>query len=512
MKTGASDGDQRSPVGCGAAFCGPTSSYMPRFSPEILLAGGKTARSRRRWLCRLGLGLAAFGLSMVSAARAQMLVTHPGREGFASADAPSAPEEEETAAATEPVRAAGGSDILDQRLADGRQAALALPDRATYPGDSLWARIARERPFFYLNLGELYDDNIFVRRDKVGDFLTTIEPGLIVAYGNYRSVSPTLQTTQQVYEFPQDADAPKRFFYLDYHPTFYVFAKNDSEDSVDQSVLMLGSYDFARLTLSGQLQYQKLTDTNFDTSGRVDRSYYTAQLDFLYERDDKFSWEAKFYAQDREYQAPFVSSTEVQDQNFLNYKMGPKTTVSAGFGLGYIDYRPSTDQTYEQGLLRLHRTQSDKLDFTFTGGIEFRQSSGNKDAINGIFDLSLTYLYSANTTLTLNGTRETEPSAVINADETYTRVSLSLQQRLYKRLFLTVTGAYANDSYQRVSSGETTAFTRTDNVFVFFTSVDWVVNSTTTVQFSYQFRDSSSTESVLTYTQNVGGVYLRTIF
>ena len=363
------------------------------------------------------------------------------------------------------------------------------------------------RPIFYLNLGTAYNDNIFISSNKVGDSITTIEPGIILALGDFRAVLPHLGTFEHLYDVPTDTATDARFVYLDYHPSIYLFGDHSSQNSVDESVNLLGGYNFGKLTVGLQAEYQKLSIEDFDAGDRVDRDIYTLNLSSVYQYSDKTSFELGLNFNDREYQAPYTSSTEVTSQNYLNYAYGPKTQVSVGFAAGYLDYHSLINQTYEQALVRLSSVQFVKLDFTFNGGVEFRQNLGAGDSVDGVFNAALNYRPFDGTTLSFVASRATEPSATDNDEVTYTQVGFSLEQRFLSRIYMTLRGTYNNADYSSVTTGQT--IPRTDNYEEVYLSFGADVTQFASVQVSYLLHNSTSTLPGRTFNENIGGVTVR---
>ncbi len=384
-------------------------------------------------------------------------------------------------------------EVID--LTGGRGAAVAM------------ARV-KWRPIFYLNAGIAYNDNILIQSHKEGDVVNTLEPGIILALGDFREMLPRQGNFTHVFDPPtDDADPTQRFVYLDYHPSFYLFDEHGSENAVDESATLLGGYNFARLALGIRAVYQKLSIEDIDAGTRVDRDFYTLNLTSLYQYDDKTGLEFNLICNDREYQAPYDSSTEVISQNYLDYAYGSKTQFSAGLTLGYVDYHSITNQLYEQALLRVTSVQFVKLSLTLNGGIEFRQNQDASDTVDGIFDLNASYQVFDGTTVAFVASRETEPSALQDEDVTYTRVGFSVQQRFLSRIYMTLRGTYANADYKTVAAGQTLA--RSEDFEEVYLGLGADVTQYASVQFSYLFRNSTSTLFDRTFTENIGGIEVR---
>ena len=326
---------------------------------------------------------------------------------------------------------------------------------------SLWANW---RPTFYADLRLTYDDNIFIQPRKSGDFVTSFSPGIVLGWGDYRSALPRLGNFAHEYDIPVDELTPKRYLYIDYHPTVEIFASHTGENTVEEYLAAAGSYEFSKLTLQGQAGYQTLSDTDIDAGDRVDRTLYSASLLGIYTIDDTTSLESGLTENSAEFSHQYESSSEVADRTYLDYQYAPKTNLSVGAGLGYLVPQRTADQLYEQFLGRVRWSASDKLFVSGTVGIEFRQGTAGIDKLNAVFDGAVNYLPFDGTQLSLITSRATAPSdAELGQDVVLTSVAVQGQQRFLTRLFIGCSAQYENLSYQRVSSG--LGLARNDNVY-----------------------------------------------
>jgi hypothetical protein len=347
------------------------------------------------------------------------------------------------------------------------------------------------RPTFYADLQLTYDNNIFIQEHHpISDFVTNFSPGIVLGWGDYRSQLPRLGQFEHEYEIPADDLTATRFLYIDYHPTFEIFANQTQEDVVNEDVNVAGSYQFNRLTVTGHAQYQTLSATDLDIGDRVERTTFLGVLGGTYNYNDKTSVDTTATATRLEYSGIYESSTEILDQTFLSFQYAPKTNIGVGAGLGYLVPASSANQLYEQALTRLRWAGTDKLSFDGTFGLEVRESTNGTDKVNGIFNLALTYLPFDGTVLIFSGDRLTEPSeAELGQDIDLTELTFQAQQRILGRLYLNGVLGYRNAVYERISG---LTINRTDNYVDGSLGVGTDVTKYAGIQLAWRFAANES--------------------
>jgi hypothetical protein len=373
-----------------------------------------------------------------------------------------------------------GGQVVEMVDANGNQV------KPSNPGD--WRNW---RPTFYGNLQLAFDDNIFIQEhNEKADFITNISPGIVLGWGDYQAELPRLGQFQHQYEVPANDLTASRFLYVDYHPTFEIFASNTQEDTVDEDVVAAGSYQFSRLTLQGNAQYQTLSATDLDVGDRVRRTSALGTVTGTYDYNDKTSVDSTFSATNLRYSGGYESSIEVVDQTFLSTQYGPKTQLAAGVGLGYLIPNQSANQFYEQLLGRVRWSGTDKLNGTGIVGVEVRESN-DSNKVNGIFNLTLNYLPFDGTIVIFDAERLTEPSeAELGQDIVLTNVNIQARQRFLGRLYATGLIGYRNANYEHISN---TKISRDDNYVELSLGVGTDVTKYAGIQLAWRFADDSST-------------------
>jgi hypothetical protein len=351
------------------------------------------------------------------------------------------------------------------------------------------------RPSFYLNIALGYDSNIYFKPNGTADFVSSVSPGIVFGWGDYRALLPQVGRFAPEYQIPTDTLTEDRYFYVDYHPTFQIFADHSSEDSVDEYLLMAGSYQFPKLLLQGGFRLQKLSDAEIDAGTRVDRTLITTSVTGGYVVDDKTSVDTTLSDYDAEYQGRYESSEDVRLVSFLNYQVASKTSVSAGVSVGYVTPELSADQFYQQVEARARWTASDKLVASGTGGVEVREVDGGKTLINPVFDLTVNYAPFDGTHFLLDASRIAEPSDVeLGNDLLLTVAQLGVTQRLYGRVYVTGSVSYGDADYQTLSANQ--GVSRTDNYFSLSLGAGMDVTKYAGIQIASQYlKDDSSMSS-----------------
>lgn len=347
------------------------------------------------------------------------------------------------------------------------------------------------RPTFSLNVGISYDNNIFIRRNKTGDFITSIQPGIVLGWGDYRAELPRLGQFAHEYEIPVDDLTAQRYLYISYDPTIQRFASNTSQDAVDENLLISGSYQVSKVVVQGSFQYQTLSNADIDVGDRVNRTLYTGTLSGLYTVDDKTSFESNFVTNSVEYDKLYQSSVEVSDSNYLDYQLAPKTNVAVGIDLGYLMPELSANQFYQQFLGRVRWAASDKLYANLTAGVEFREANDGTSKVEVVFDGLMNYAPFDGTRVLFAAKRAANPASdELGQDIVVTSVTLGVQQRLFGRVYASASAVYANSDYQQFSPGS--GLNRTDDTVGLTFNIGADVSKYAGIQLATRFLEDDS--------------------
>jgi len=366
------------------------------------------------------------------------------------------------------------------------------------------ASSAEPRRFHYslrLTVRGVYDDNIFISHtDRVSDYYFAIEPAITVGFGDIEGRGGN-------------------YIRLDYMPSVILFVDHSDEDAVEHLIRLEGQYRFSRLSLNlnqevAILDGANLNSTldttgllaNVDVSTRTRLNLYTTRLTANYELTGKLFLTGEFNASIFDY-PDFISSEIISGGLYLNYNWTPKVVVGIGGTAGYdfVD-DPNPDQSFEQANVRVNYQATGKLNFTASGGVEFRQFDGHRGGrVTPVFDAGAVYHPFDGTSVTLTaGRRMLNSGFFADQDFATTYVILRIQQRLLQRIYLGLAAGYENADYFPTARG--VSATRNDDYYFIEPSVDVLITRFLSTGVYYLHREDSSSFDFFSFYDNQVGV------
>jgi hypothetical protein len=173
--------------------------------------------------------------------------------------------------------------------------------------------------------------------------------------------------------------------------------------------------------------------------------------------------------------------------------------------------RASTSrQFYKQLLLTASYEATGKLFFNLDFGMDFREYEGEASVdsrSNFTYRLSANYKVRERTMLSLTGGRQVDGSAAtLGVSVRRNTIQLGVDQQIGDRFRLAVAGGY--DMGQFESSRSDIESDRSDNYLFGKATLTYNFSKTAYISAFYEYRDQSSTEENLTYTNNRYGLQL----
>ena len=306
-----------------------------------------------------------------------------------------------------------------------------------------------------------------------------------------------------------------RHWTLDYTPTATFYSDSHFRNTVDHAVSLNGRTVYQDWTLGFSQGCILTSEPLMETASQTDQEDYSTLLDATYQMSTALSLSLGV-AQDFHYLGGFTNTLGSSIGNFrdwstmdwLNYQWSPSLSTSVGAGFGYTAVDIGSDMTYEQVQGRFIWHLAQKVSASVSGGAEIRQflDSGQPDALNPIFSASLNYQPFKVTTLSLTASRIVRSSYYQNQATKNTSVNASIRQRLLGRLYLTLSGGYANTSYQASTPG--IAINREDNYSFFRTDLSTGFLTRATVSVFYSTSRNSSNMGGFGYSSDQVGFNL----
>ena len=341
----------------------------------------------------------------------------------------------------------------------------------------------------------VYDDNILLTTsDQIDDFYFTLEGGVTLGWGDI-------------------VGSNQNYLRLDYAPSAIIYFEHSDANGLQHVIRLTGQYHFRRLSVVLNQDIELLTGTNLgsfgstgpnsspgvrlDSGGITDVNIFTTSGSFAYDLSGKTFLSGGLQHILYDYEDDLIGSETISGNLFINFVYSPKVTIGLGATAGYnwVD-APSPDQTYQQLNGRVTYQATGKVTFNASGGIEFRQfdSEGDGSYVSPVYDLGATYAPFDGTSISLNGTRRIENSAVAaGQDYAKTNINLSLRQRFFQRIYLGIAFGFENSTYFSTVHGVDAR--REDNYYFVQPGIDVTINGYWTAGAYYLRRENDSNTS-----------------
>jgi len=378
----------------------------------------------------------------------------------------------------------------------------------TINGQPVSESVRRFRYHFGVTVRTVYDDNINLTTvNRSGDFYTSFEPLVRLSLGESGTES-------------------KNILELIYAPNIILFWNHSDADAVQHIIHLEAQRVFGKIsaTFSQDIQLldsadlRSLNDTtgrqaNIDVGSRVRENIYTTRLAASYDLSSKTFLSGGVDYSRYDY-ATLISSEQISGNLFLNYNYSTKLVIGLGGTLGYNDTDgPTPAQHFEQVNLRANFNPGEKLSLSGSVGLEFRQFQGDVHGsyISPVFDLNATYKPFDGTSMSLEGSRRTQNSAVVaGGDYTNTNIHFAVQQRFLQRIFVSLSAGYENAAYFSALNGMD--LNRNDDYYYLQVAIDLNITRYWDIGLYYLRRADSSSAQAFSFSDDQFGVRTSLMF
>ena len=247
---------------------------------------------------------------------------------------------------------------------------------------------------------------------------------------------------------------------LDYTPSLWFYSNSHFQDHTDHSVGLTGGTTYGDWTLGLSQHYASSSQPLVETASQTEQQAYSTALNADYHINTKLSLElglsqSFLFIDEGANTRLLQDSRQWSTMDWLNYQIWPRLGLAAGVGGGYVAMSVGSDMAFEQYQGRVSWRATDKFSFVLGGGLDDRQfvSGGQSDLLSPIFNLALQYKPFEPTTLSLTASRSVTPSYFGGSVTEGTVIGAGLQQRLLKKLTLSLNGGYNLTSYKASASG-----------------------------------------------------------
>ena len=296
---------------------------------------------------------------------------------------------------------------------------------------------------------------------------------------------------------------------LDYTPSLVFYSSRSFKNTVDHALQLGWGTAHGDWFFSGSQGFHSTSDPNIVTAAQTDQQSYSTAFNAAYQFNDKMSADMGL-SQNFNYIGNGTTSTNLlqnlansrgwSTMDWLNYQFWPRCNAGLGIGGGYTIQDGSPDSINEQYQARVNWRATDKISFQLSGGLQDQQylSGGAGDLLTPIFGATIQYQPFEQTRFSLSANRTVSSSYFQNQVTENTGITADLNQRLLGRLFLDLSGGYAQTKYVASATGPSAAAGRKDNIYSFSARLTYPLLKRATLSMFYSHSENSSSQSGFT--------------
>jgi hypothetical protein len=293
------------------------------------------------------------------------------------------------------------------------------------------------------------------------------------------------------------------FYYLAYIPSYTAFIDHSDQNSFDHDVSGSAQIVLQRLAFGAFARFQTFRLPEIDVGTRTAERLTSARTYAIYASSDRTQLNADVFMQNRDFQSQsLISSFELWNEDWLDYRYSTKTNVGAGATAGLVI--PSTGPQQYYGRLHARATWSPtgKISVAAKAGLELREVSGRGSRFYPVFGLEGRYAITARTSAAVSAYQLVRASADQQALVYFGRgLDIRIEQKILDRYRLTAAVGYSNteydDSFAQIPGG----IARTDNFFFVNSSLQVGLNRWVDSQVGIEFRENDSSRAGLSFNE-----------
>ena len=334
----------------------------------------------------------------------------------------------------------------------------------------------------HLDLAATYDDNILIAHNhELSDFYFTISPGLELVHG----------------------DVAHNYLSLDYTAGIERFLEHGSQDAVNHDAVLKGAFEFSRLKLAVDNQFQIETSPNVQVGTRVEEQRNLTDTSAEYLVNKYFSL-GLLYHQELHH---FPTQGQIDYRLFqpggaLYYHVLPKTDIYGEFDYGWVDEQSGENQRFWSASLGVRGKITSKITGHIGVGYEDRDYSGSTSNVQTmVATVSLHGDFTRHTSADLVVERRINPSVTVqDISYTATHAEFTLNQKIYREKFLVqVGGSYERDDYNP-------GVDRIDDIWQGRVGARYIATKWLELGVSYRYQRNQSTVDTFSFGQDVVSV------
>ena len=361
-----------------------------------------------------------------------------------------------------------------------------------------------------------YDSNIFIQQNHAkSDLYFILAPTLGLGSGD---LAESLDLQQQATLEPQTFDnadlirlPAHPFYYLLYTPSYTAFVDHTDLNSFDNDVAGGAQITLRRLTLGAFARFQTFRAPDIEVGTRTREQWTSARAYALYALSDRTQLNADFFVQNRNVQN-FISSLEVWNEDWIDYRYSTKTSVGAGIAAGLVIPSAGPDEYYGRIQVRTTWNATGRISVAAKAGLELRAASGAGAKLLPVFGLEGRYAITSRTSAAVSVYQQIHASAGEQATVYAGRgFDVSIQEKVLDRYLLGAAIGYTNIAYNSFMQAPGTR-ARNDNFVFVNVSAQTQFNRWVNGQLGLEFRKNQSSATGSSFNEFLGTWALRLKF
>ena len=294
---------------------------------------------------------------------------------------------------------------------------------------------------------------------------------------------------------------------VDYTPSFKIYSSPAYRDTVDQAVSLNGSAAWSGWSFTLAYGFRSSSDPLVETASQTAQDTHNLNLGAQRSLGEKTSLELGF-DQALRFTEDYTDSLSWSTTDWLDQVLNRHLSVAVGLSAGYDQMDPGTDMTSERLLGRVRGTVGDKLSYSLSGGVEWRQflDTGAPAKLSPTVEGSLVYRVFQTTEVTAEVGHDISTSYYADQYTESTRFGVGLRQRLLRRIYFGVSGDYSLTTYLTPGAGSVSQ--REDDRFSVQVSLSTMLVKRLALSVFYRYSDDQSDQSAYSFSSNQLGLSL----
>ncbi len=338
-----------------------------------------------------------------------------------------------------------------------------------------------------------YDSNVFLSSSKPeSDMVFRVGPTVAYTKGDAKGDAK---------------EGEGGFIQLAYRPTSVTYAKNHSDNRIDQQALLTGGWRGKLTQLTYKGGFQQLGDATAETGKQTDRFEFENEVRVAWLPREKVTLEIAAGNRQSDYVDPTLfDSSKTYGEVALLFAYSPKTQVGMVYQVARFKVQDSPDQDTQQLTGRIAWQPREKIRIKFEGGAEYRKVDRDSQ-VNPVMDARTEWTPREGTSIYISAYQKQDTSAFY-AGQIYKVKGLTtgVSQRLGGNWTVRLEGGIEKASYSRVSGAGPSG--RRDRIWFVRPALEYKISEDVNVAVFYRASENSSNASDFGYAQQMAGIEL----